>query len=531
MTKAEERLQADYIIVGGGSAGLVLANRLTEDKAVNVILVEAGAEASGFRVQFPAGYALLVGNPATDWRYEQIPDPTINGRQLVWSAGRLLGGGSSINGQVYIRGTRRDFDHWAQAGAVGWGYDDIKPYYRKLERWEGAPDQVHGESGLLSVSPMRAPHPLSGTFLSACQEAGLAVLPRYNDERMEGAFLTVGSQRGGWRCSTEKAYLRPARERPNLAVITGAEVKALRFEGRRAVGIRFERDGELQEIDAHREVLVCAGAIGSPGLLMRSGVGDGAVLKDIGIEPVHHLPGVGRNLQEHPNVRIAKNVDSPTLNSEGLLGLIGHMLRFGLSRSGPLSLPVVQAMGLARTRDDLDEPDVQLHFLPMCTELDPGTQRVSKDRAITIAITACHPASRGRVTLNRDGRPLVAHEFFSDERDIDTLFGGCMLIERLFKSPSLAKLVLSDCSPARTPSTRDEWNAFIRGACSVAYHPVGTCKMGVDADAVVDLGLRVRGLDGLRVVDASIMPRITSANTNATTIMIAEKAADIIRFG
>jgi choline dehydrogenase len=531
MNDTNERLQADYVIVGGGSAGSVLANRLTEDGSATVILVEAGGESRGLRVQVPAGYAALVRNPATDWRYEQVPDPTIGGRQLVWSAGRLLGGGSSINGQVYIRGTRRDFDHWAKAGASGWSYDDVLPYYRKLERWEGTPDQVHGESGMLSVSPMRGPHPLCNIFLAACRDTGLDVLPGYNDGKMEGAFLTVGSQRGGWRCSAEKAYLRPARHRSNLTVITHAEVKTVRVRGKRAVGIRLERRGKPMEIDARREVIVSAGALGSPALLMRSGIGDGAYLKDAGIDLVHDMSGVGRNLQEHPNIRISKRIALPTLNSETSFELLKHVLRFGLSQTGPLSLPIVQAMGLAKTRDDLDEPDVQLHFLPMCTEMDPKTQKITKDRAITIAVTVCHPASRGRIVLDPVGHPLVMHQFLSDQRDIDTLIGGCELIERLFKAPSLAEHVLTDYAPPAGPRTRDNWISYIRKTCSVAFHPVGTCKMGVDTDAVVDLRLRVRGIEGLRVVDASVMPQITSANTNATTIMIAEKAADLIRFG
>ena len=529
MSAASDPLEADYVIVGGGSAGLVLANRLTEDGKATVMLLEAGGESGGFLVQLPAGYGKLVGNPSHDWMYEQIPDPTINGRQLRWSAGKLLGGGSSINGQVYIRGTRRDYDYWEESGAAGWGYADLEPYFRRLEQWRGAPDQIHGESGMLSVSPMRAEHPLSRPFLEACHENGLRVLPRYNDGAMEGAFLTVASQRDGWRCSTEKAYLRPARARDNLQVMTNAHVIRIRTVGKRAVGVTLMRDGVPREVKARREVIVSAGALASPALLLRSGIGDGADLRDLGYPVVHDLPGVGRNLQEHPNVRVSKKLDMPTLNSLGGFALFAQLLRFAFDRKGALSLPVVHAMALARTRDDLLEQDVQLHFLPMATEPDPATGQITKARGMTIGVTACHPKSRGRVTLNADGDPLVAHRFFSDEADLDTLIGGCELAERIFSASPLAGHVTGNLGPTEVPVTRDAWVDYIRATCSVAFHPVGTCRMGDDATAVVDAQLRVRGLEGLRVVDASVMPRITSANTNATTVMIAEKASDIIR--
>jgi choline dehydrogenase len=531
MSDIDERSQADYVIVGGGSAGLVLANRLTEDGASTVVLLEAGGESNGFLVQMPAGYGKLVGNPANDWMYQQVPDPTINNRQNIWSAGKLLGGGSSINGQVYIRGTRRDFDYWPEAGAAGWGYDDVEPYFRKLEQWRGTPDQVHGESGLLSVSPMRGQDPLCQPFLDACRHLGSAVLPGYNDGELEGAFLTVGSQRDGWRCSAEKAYLRPVRNRSNLSVITHAEARTVRLSGKRAVSVSFEQHGKTIEIDARKEVIVSAGTLGSPALLMRSGIGDGIYLRNAGISVVHDLPGVGRNLQEHPAVRISKRIDRSTLNSAGTLGLLMHVLRFALDQKGPMSLPVVQAMALAKTREDLVEPNVQLHFIPMCTEFDTRTMQIAKDRAMTIGITACRPMSRGRVQLDSGGRPLVTHELFSDERDFDTMLEGSLLAERIFNAPPLANHVTGLYQPARVPKTREDWASYIRNTCGVGFHPVGTCRMGTDAQSVVDPRLRVRGIDGLRIVDASVMPRITSANTNATTIMIAEKAADLIRHG
>lgn len=532
MGRNSDRMKADYVIVGGGSAGLVLANRLSEDGKSTVILVEAGGEAHGLMPQLPAGYAKLVGNPERDWQYAQAPDPTINGRHLIWAAGRMLGGGSAINGQVYIRGTRRDYDHWASMGATGWGYDDILPYFRRLEQWQGEPDQIHGESGLLSMAPVRGPHPLCEPYMQACEAVGLERLPRYNDGRMEGVFQTIASQRDGWRCSTEKAYLRPARNRRNLTVLTGAEAETVRIEGKRAVGVRVKRQGVPIEIDAAREVIVSAGAMGSPALLLRSGIGDGAYLQGSGRAVVHELRAVGRNLQEHPNIRITKHVDRPTLNSDlGTLRFLKHLLQFGLSRSGVLSAPVVQVMALAKTREGLDEPNVQLHFVPFCIDIHPKTRAISKDWAVTFAATVCHPESRGHIELDPQGRPLVHHQFYGDRRDLENLIDGCELIEKVCAQAPLASALRGDRNPKPAPRTRADWETYLRANSNAASHPVGTCRMGTGEDAVVDPKLRVHGLDGLRVVDASVMPRVTSANTNATTIMIGEKAADMIRQG
>jgi choline dehydrogenase len=527
-------INVDYVIVGGGSAGAVLASRLSEDEAVRVALIEEGGEAKAPLVQVPIGFARLVGHKSLDWKYEQEPDASIGGRRFLWSAGKLLGGSSSINGQVYIRGTQADFDHWARNGAAGWSFEEVLPYFLRSESWKGARREGRGVHGPLSVSPLREAHPTCGVFLAACAEIGLPTLEDCNGRDMEGAFLTQASQRDGWRCSTEKAYLRPARLRRNLHVITCAEVERIVFEGSRAVGVVFTRGGELHQANVDREVLVSAGTIGSPALLMRSGIGRGDELRALGIAVVKDAPEVGKNLQEHCAVSQNRYVNQPTINSQlGPLDMVGHVARFLVGRKGPLSSPPVQAMALARTRAGLDEPDVQLHFIPMAYDIEPesissANVRMPKEPTVTITSSLTHPKSRGRVMLGADRRPRIVHQLLGDDDDVDTLVEAMKLIERLFDSAAFARLAPVRRVPSRASSSDAQWEEFVREKAMIGYHPVGSCRMGCDGNAVVDPELRVNGLQGLRVVDASIMPRVTSTNTNATTIMIGEKAAELI---
>ena len=529
--------QADYVIVGAGSAGAVLANRLSEDPDTRVVLLEAGGEASSFIVQLPVGFLRMLQREKYDWSYAQDPDASIGGRSWVWSAGRMLGGSSSLNAQVYIRGTRGDFDQWAQMGATGWGFQDVFPYFLRSEHWHGTPSQAHGSNGPLSVSPMRDPHPLCAAFLTGCSEIGLPVLEEYNDGAAFGAFMTQASQRDGWRCSTEKGYLRPIRKRPNLQVITGAEVDTVRVSGGRAVGVTVVRDGRRENVDARREVLVCAGALGSPALLMRSGIGPADALRSKGIDVVHDLPGVGGNLQEHSACAITRRVNVSTLNNETRpIDLARHFAKFFWDRSGPLSAPAVQAMAFAKTSADLAQPDVQLHFMPWVFASADDTSTpvymgLPRYPAVSINASLCKPKGRGRVALDESRRPKVVHQALGNPDDAATLVSGLRLVERLFETPALAAIVTGRRTPRDLPQTTEEWMAYLLDNIGITWHAAGTCRMGSDPEAVTDPELRVRGVAGLRVVDASVMPTTTSANTNAATIMIGERGAELIRNG
>lgn len=531
---------ADYIVVGGGSGGATVAARLSEDPRNKVLLLEAGGESDRFLVNMPAGFARMLTDPRYDWCYLQEPDASINGRRFLWSSGKMLGGSSAINGLVYIRGTRADHQRWVDAGCTGWSFEECLPYFLRSEGFTGRSNQFHGTHGPLGVEPMSDPHPQAHIFVEACEQTGLPILDEYNDGKAEGSFLTLTTQRKAKRSSTAASYLTEARQRPNLRIVTGAVVERILFEGQRAVAVQAIIKGKSQRISANAEVILAAGAIGTPALLMRSGVGAPETLQLQGIEVVAARQEVGRNLQEHPTVSINKFVTVDTYNSRMKpWHIAASMLKYLLQGKGPMATPAVQAMALARSRGDLAEPDLQLHFYPVGYDLGPeilsaAAAEMPKEPVATIAASVGNPYSRGEVVLTGSKAtdlPSIKHQLLGDQRDVETLVDACKLIERIFAAPSLDAFVKADRNPPRQPADDAGWEDYVRRNTNISYHPVGTCRMGGDADAVVGPDLRVNGVSSLRIADASVIPLLPRVNTNATAIMIGERAADFIRQG
>ncbi|MDE2436879.1 MAG: GMC family oxidoreductase N-terminal domain-containing protein, partial [Sphingomonadales bacterium] len=460
--------------------------------------------------------------------------------RFMWSAGKMLGGSSSINGLVYIRGTRADHQRWVDAGCSGWSFDECLPFFLRSEGYAGEPSQFHGTHGPLGVEPMADPHPLSPRFVEACAQAGIPALEEYCDGKADGAFLSLTTQRRSKRSSTAAAFLKEAARRPNLRIVTGATVERIRFDGTRAVAVEARVHGELRTFAFDREVIVSAGAIGTPALLMRSGIGPAEQLRGWGLPVVADRRDVGRNLQEHPTVSINKFVSVDTYNSRMRPWQIaGSLLAYLLRGKGPMATPAVQAMALARTRLDLAEPDVQLHFYPVGYDLGPellsaAAAKMPREPVITIGASVGNPYSRGQVLLaGPDPRdlPAIRHELIGDPRDVQTLIAACKLIERIYDAPALAQFVLGDRNPAPIPQDDAGWDVHVRRNTSLSYHPVGTCRMGGDAEAVVSPRLQLNGVQGMRIADASVIPLLPRANTNATAIMVGERVADFISRG
>jgi choline dehydrogenase len=526
----------DFIIVGAGSAGCVLAARLSEDPNTHVLLIEAGGENTDFLVRMPAGTVKLMGDKAHDWCLKLEPDPSIGGRAPQWSAGRGLGGSSAINGQVYIRGVRSDYDGWAALGCTGWSFNEVFPYFRRSENFRGAASQSHGSHGPLSVSPLRSPLKLATDAVAAFGEIGLPILQDYCAGDQFGAFPILATHRDGRRCSAAHAFLEPARARRNLSVLSGALVERVVLEGGRATGVRIHADGASRTINAGREVIVCAGTAHSPALLMRSGIGPAGALRALGIDVACDSPGVGQNLREHPTIAIAKFVNVPTIGSQlGRLSMAVHMLRYLLLRRGPFTSAAVQAMAGLKTDADLADPDILLSFIPIAYSITARGEPVLERRpSFTFGFHVARPESRGEVRLrsaNPQDAPIIDHRLLGDERDAIKLAKACAIVERACHAPALARRITGNVRPDPVPTDEAGWLRYVRAYAGNGYHMVGTCRMGTGPDAVVDPALRVHGVAGLRVVDASIMPTPVTANTNAPTMMIAEKAAESIRVG
>ncbi len=536
---AAER-NVDYIIVGAGSAGCVLADRLTANGRYRVLLLEAGPRDTNRWIHIPLGYGKLFAMPSVNWMYQSEPEPQLKGRSVFTPRGKVIGGSSSINGLVYIRGQREDFDEWARLGNAGWGYDDVLPYFKKAEDQERGADAFHGAGGPLPVTDVPDKHELADAYIAAAEEIGIPRNEDFNGARQEGAGYFQSTARHGRRASAAVAYLRAAERRGNLQVLSEALVTRVLFEGTRAVGVEYEVTGEtsgeardrIHAVRAHREVLLCGGSFNSPQLLQLSGVGPRGLLAKHGIPIVHAAPQVGEGLQDHFYARTIWRCTKPVTFNDDMATIarkLGIGLRYLLARRGPLTISAGYAGAFARTQPAMTRPNVQLYFINFSTD-KMGTALHSFS-GFTASVSNLRPESRGHVRIrSADPRqpPAIQYNYLSTEVDQRCMVDGLKLIRRMMQTRAMRPYIAGEHAPGERVQSDADWLDYARDVGGTVYHPTSTCKMGADDGAVVDTSLRVRGVTGLRVVDASIMPNVVSGNTNAAAIMIAEKGADLI---
>jgi choline dehydrogenase len=533
MADAVEIIETDFVIVGAGSAGCTLAGRLSEDAGTSVTLLEAGGPDRNPWIHIPIGYGKTIVDPRLNWRYETEKGAEIADRPMYWARGKVLGGSSSINGLLYIRGQARDYDQWRQLGNAGWSYEDVLPYFRKAEDQENGADAYHGSGGPLRVSNLKERNPLCDAFIDSAVEAGIPRTEDFNGASQEGVGYYQITTRNARRCSAAVAYLKPAKRRPNLRIVTHALAERILFDGRRAVGVVFERAGRRTTVRARREVILSGGSINSPQLLLLSGVGTAGELSELGISPVHDLPGVGENLQDHYGAIITYRSRLPlTVNDimRSPLRQVQAGLQYMLFRTGPLTISAAQVGAFARSGPHVETPDIQFLFQTFShDEYDAGLHKFS---GFANVVCPVRPESRGRLALRSadpKDTPLMQPNYLASETDRRVLVEAMKLSRRVAEKAAIAAHIVAEYAPGPAVRSDDELLAYARETGLSIAHQVGTCKMGNDPMAVVDNTLKVRGIDRLRVVDASIMPTLVSGNTNAPTIMIAEKAADMIR--
>jgi choline dehydrogenase len=524
----------DYIVVGAGSAGAVIANRLSSDRRNRVLLLEAGPTSHPWS-RIPIGYAKLIKNPAANWLYTAEPDANTNWRRLSAPRGRMLGGSSAINGNAFVRGQAQDFDTWAQMGNRGWSYKDVLPYFKRMESYQGGGDDSYrGREGPLRVTNPEPCDALYVALIKAASEVGIPHNPDYNGARQDGIAMSQATIANGRRMSTAHCYLDPIRRRPNLNIETGTLTEGILLEGRHCIGVRYSRGGIAHEARAAREVVVSAGSFNSPQLLELSGIGQPERLRGVGVEVRHALPGVGENLRDHyaPRTRWLIGTKGITFNDRGRgLALVHQALRYVLTGKGMLGMVAAPLRAFVRSRDGLEAPDLLLGWVPMLTDLGPKGPKLSRQSGMTCYAHPMRPESKGHVHItSTDPRqhPAINFKFLSAPIDGELTVRAVRIARSIMYAPAMADMALTEIGPGPARATHDEILDWVREVAETTYHPVGTCKMGSDAMAVVDDQLRVHGIDGLRVADASIMPTLTSGNTNAPSIMIGEKAADMM---
>jgi choline dehydrogenase len=523
----------DYIVVGAGSAGAVVANRLSADARNKVLLLEAGPASHPWS-RIPIGFARMITNPAVNWLYAAEPEANTSGRALPVPRGKMLGGSSAINGMAFVRGQAQDFDTWAQMGNRGWSYEEILPFFKRMESYEGGDDRFRGREGPLRVTNPEPRDPLYTALIKAAGEAGIAHNPDYNGATQDGIAMSQATIASRRRMSTAHCYLSPIRKRPNLHIETNALTRAVIVDGKRCTGVRYSVAGDVREARALGEVVISAGSINSPQLLELSGIGQPERLRGLGIEVCHALPGVGENLRDHyaPRTRWQIGARGFTFNDRARgLGLVGQAIRYATSGYGLLGMVAAPIRAFVRSREGLEAPDILLGWVPMLTEPGPTGPKLSRQSGVTCYAHPMRPESKGHIHITAADPhtpPAINFNFLSSPIDAELTVRAVRIARAVMTAPAMGRLQVTEIAPGEARSTDEDILDWVRNFAETTYHPVGTCKMGSDALSVVDAQLRVHGIEALRVADASIMPTLTSGNTNAPSIMIGEKAADMV---